>query len=84
MDMYCPQYDADEKSTLEFIIYNVSEKSFNDCTLPKGKTILAQNTILQCFRNLLQFVILNPTVSWSFCKSHLGKEYYFFKTFLKD
>ena len=37
MDIFCPQYDADAKTTLKFIIYNVSKKSFETCVVSEGE-----------------------------------------------
>jgi len=39
MDIFCPQYDADapESEVLTFVIYNVSQESFEGCTRPQGE-----------------------------------------------
>nr|NP_001071949.1 ephrin precursor [Ciona intestinalis]BAE06406.1 ephrin [Ciona intestinalis] len=40
MNIHCPQYDQDDKAKLSFIIYNVSEQSYNSCSLTDMKTAI--------------------------------------------
>uniref|UniRef100_H2Y9D9 Ephrin RBD domain-containing protein n=1 Tax=Ciona savignyi TaxID=51511 RepID=H2Y9D9_CIOSA len=44
MNIFCPQYDPKASDVLQFIIYNVSEKSFNQCTASESEIIFKCDT----------------------------------------
>ncbi|XP_078482927.1 ephrin-A2-like [Ciona intestinalis] len=40
MNIYCPQFDADDEDQLSFIIYNVIEQSYNSCLIEENETVI--------------------------------------------
>nr|XP_002121867.1 ephrin-A1-like [Ciona intestinalis] len=40
MNIHCPMYDADNEAKLSFIIYNVSEQSYNSCLIGESEKVI--------------------------------------------